>query len=128
MKFVFITAFLLSSFAIAKAQDLNQVMKKMGHEYKLAIKSQTYNEMSRHIAAFILLVEQAKEQKFTDDKAQESLKGLNLTLELAKQAAILANEKELDAAKLKLKEVDELRIKYHKLHEPPSVWELLFGG
>ncbi|MBQ4810703.1 hypothetical protein A7985_09670 [Pseudoalteromonas luteoviolacea] len=128
MKFIFILALLLSGFAHSdEVQDLNQIMKKMGHEYKLAIKSQAPIEMSVHIDAFIELVELAKKQKFQQDKAIESLKGLDQTIKLAMQAKQLVGDNDLASAKLRLKQIDELRMEYHKLHEPPSVWDLLFG-
>ncbi|MCF2856053.1 cytochrome b562 [Pseudoalteromonas sp. SMS1] len=127
MKFILIVAFLMSGLVYAETQDLNQIMKKMGHEYKLAIKSQSANEMQHHIDEFISLVELAKHQRFGRDQAKKSIKGLNLTIALAKQAAALSSENTLIAAKEKLKEIEALRVEYHKLHEPPGVWELLFG-
>ncbi|KZN58399.1 cytochrome b562 [Pseudoalteromonas luteoviolacea] len=129
MKFIIILAILLSGFAHSgEVQDLNQIMKKMGHEYKLAVKAQAPSEMSLHIGAFIELVELAKTQRFQEGKANESIKGLEQTIELAKQARSLARSKNLVSAKAKLKKIDDLRIEYHKLHEPPSIWDLLFGG
>ncbi|KZN69318.1 cytochrome b562 [Pseudoalteromonas luteoviolacea] len=129
MKFIIILTILLSGIAhSSEVQDLNQIMKKMGHEYKLAVKAQAPSEMSLHINAFIELVELAKTQRFQESKAKDSIKGLEQTIVLAKQAQNLVNSKDLVSAKAKLKEIDDLRVEYHKLHEPPSIWDLLFGS
>lgn len=128
MKFILVVL-LFSSFAVcSQTSELNRLMKKMGHEYKLAIKAQQQDVMITHLDKFIALVEQAKDQSFKKDKKAESIEGLNRTIGLAEKAKVLAKNAQSNRARQVLLEIDTLREEYHKLHEPPSIWQLLFGS
>ncbi|KZN46224.1 cytochrome b562 [Pseudoalteromonas luteoviolacea] len=127
MKFFFVILMFFSLSAFAQPSDLNQLMKKMGLEYKLAVKAQSADVMHKHLTQFILLVEQAKKHPFQQEKKQKSIEGLNLTITEAKKAIAFAERGQLDDARAVLQKVDSLRSQYHKLHEPPSFWQLLFG-
>lgn len=102
-------------------------MKKMGLEYKLAIKAQSADVMHKHLGQFVILVEQAKGHQFQQGKKKKSIEGLNLTIAEAHKAMALVEKGQLDDARNVLLKVDSLRSEYHKLHEPPSFWQLLFG-
>ncbi|MDK1287844.1 cytochrome b562 [Pseudoalteromonas umbrosa] len=128
MKFVFVIWMLFSFSAFAQPSELNQLMKKMGLEYKLAVKAQSADVMRKHLAQFILLVEHAKTHRFQQDKKQKSIEGLNLTIDEAKKALASADKGQLEVARKALKNIDSLRTQYHKLHEPPSFWQLFFGN
>ncbi|AOT10532.1 cytochrome b562 [Pseudoalteromonas luteoviolacea] len=128
MKFILVVL-LFSSFTVcAQTSELNQIMKKMGHEYKLAIKAQQQDVMITHLDKFIALVEQAKAQSFAKEKTKKSIEGLNRIIKLAEKAKGLARNSYSTEARQALKEIDILREEYHKLHEPPSIWQLLFGN
>ncbi|MDK2597349.1 cytochrome b562 [Pseudoalteromonas obscura] len=127
MKFVLVIAVFLGFSVYAESSDLNQIMKKMGHEYKLAIKSENREQMISHLERFILLIEQAKNAGFQADKKAQSIEGLNKSIAVAKSAIVMANKGQSERARKALKEINSLREEYHQLHEPPSVWELLFG-
>ena len=61
-------------------------------------------------------------------KPEQSLLGLDKVIAQAELAKKAANEQWLSAAKEPLKNIDNLRKKYHELHEPPGFYELLFGS
>ncbi|ESP94458.1 MULTISPECIES: cytochrome b562 [Pseudoalteromonas] len=127
MKFVLVIAVFLGFSVYAESSDLNQLMKKMGHEYKLAIKAENKGQMISHLERFISLVEQAKSENFQAEKKAQSIDGLNKTIAVAKSAIVMANNGQPDRARNALKEINSLREEYHQLHEPPSFWDLLFG-
>lgn len=56
------------------------------------------------------------------------MQGLDKVIAQAELAKKAANEQGLSAAKEPLKNIDNLRKKYHELHEPPGFFELLFGS
>ncbi|MBB1405055.1 cytochrome b562 [Pseudoalteromonas nigrifaciens] len=125
--FYFVFILLTSSVSIASAPvDLEINMKNTGLAYKQAVQATNIDEFNLAINEFISLVEISKTAKFYKEPEQ-SLQGLDKVIaqaELAKQAANLQG---LSAAKLPLKNIDNLRKKYHELHEPPGFFELLFG-
>ncbi|KZN61136.1 hypothetical protein N473_22605 [Pseudoalteromonas luteoviolacea CPMOR-1] len=128
MKFILVVLLFFSFAVCSQTSELNRLMKKMGHEYKLAIKAQQQDAMIAHLDKFIALVEQAKEQRFNEDKKAKSIEGLNRTIRLAEKAIALAKNAQSSRAREVLLEIDTLREEYHKLHEPPSIWQLLFGS
>jgi len=125
--FYFVFILLTSSVSIASVPvDLEINMKNTGLAYKQAVQATNIKEFNLAINEFISLVEISKTAKFYKEPEQ-SLQGLDKVIaqaELAKQAA---NQQGLSAAKQPLKNIDNLRKKYHELHEPPGFFELLFG-
>ncbi|MGO2330649.1 MAG: cytochrome b562 [Pseudoalteromonas nigrifaciens] len=125
--FYFVFILLTSSVSIASVPvDLEINMKNTGLAYKQAVQATNVEEFNLAINEFITLVEISKTAKFYKEPEQ-SLQGLDKVIaqaELAKQAA---NQQGLSAAKQPLKNIDNLRKKYHELHEPPGFFELLFG-
>ncbi|WP_350594044.1 MULTISPECIES: cytochrome b562 [unclassified Pseudoalteromonas] len=125
--FYFVFILLTSSVSIASAPvDLEINMKNTGLAYKQAVQATNIDEFNLAINEFISLVEISKTAKFYKE-LEQSLQGLDKVIaqaELAKQAANLQG---LSAAKQPLKNIDNLRKKYHELHEPPGFFELLFG-
>ncbi|NUZ12271.1 hypothetical protein HUZ36_15920 [Pseudoalteromonas sp. McH1-7] len=129
IKVIYAIIFFVATSVIANEQsDLNKTMKKMGHIYKLAVQSETKQQMQVHLDEFKLLVRESKAFNFKKTVASESLTGLEQVLETVALVEQRLASGELDAARQKLLEVDKLRKKYHELHEPPSFWELLFGN
>jgi len=79
------------------------------------------------IDEFIKRVKVSKTAKFYKEPEQ-SLQGLDKVIAQAELAKKAANENGLAEAKSSLKNIDNLRKKYHELHEPPGFFELLFGS
>ncbi|KTF09010.1 MAG: cytochrome b562 [Pseudoalteromonas sp.] len=129
MKFlVIIFTILFSTSSFAKQDvDLEINMKNTGLAYKQAVQASDLAEFNTAINEFIKLVEVSKTAKFHKEPEQ-SLQGLDKVITQAKLAKKAANEQGLNAAKAPLKNIDNLRKKYHELHEPPGFFELLFGS
>ncbi|MCC9661333.1 MULTISPECIES: cytochrome b562 [Pseudoalteromonas] len=121
----FLTLFSLSSMADAPL-DLEANMKNMGLAYKNSVRATDLDSFNTAIDEFIHLLEKAKKADFKQHES-ESLEGLDKVIQQAKSAKQLAEVQGLEAAKAPLKSIDQLRKKYHELHEPPGFWELLFG-
>ena len=98
----------------------------MGLAYKQSVQATQLDEFNKAIDELIRLVQQSQQHTFHNHK-QESLQGLEYVLKQAQLAKKLANEQGLPQAKEPLQEINDLRKKYHELHEPPGFWELLFG-
>ncbi|MAD03561.1 MULTISPECIES: cytochrome b562 [unclassified Pseudoalteromonas] len=127
MKFFIVSLLLFySSVGSATSIDLEANMKNMGLAYKNSVRANDLATFNTAIDEFIELLETAKTADFKQHKTA-SLEGLNKVINQAKQAKQLASTHGLEAAKAPLKSIDELRKKYHELHEPPGFWELLFG-
>lgn len=127
MKFFIVSLLLFySSVGSTTSIDLEANMKNMGLAYKNSVRANDLATFNTAIDEFIELLETAKTADFKQHKTA-SLEGLNKVINQAKQAKQLASTHGLEAAKAPLKSIDELRKKYHELHEPPGFWELLFG-
>lgn len=123
----FVIILLLSTLSNASEPvDLELNMKNTGLAYKKAVQATELTDFNAAIDEFINLVEVSKTAKFYK-KPEKSVQGLDKVLSQAKLAKKTANEQGLVAAKVPLKSIDNLRKKYHKLHEPPGFFELLFG-
>ncbi|WP_462159877.1 cytochrome b562 [Pseudoalteromonas sp. GB56] len=120
--------FALSTSSVFAQQDvdLEAVMKKMGHSYKLAVKSTSRDEMLSALVQFEDYLKQAQQAKFKNE-AKKSQQGLDEVFQQVELARAFAQKEQLGAAKDALAKIDGLRKEYHKLHEPPGFWELLFG-
>ena len=128
MKLILVTFLLFfSSLSAANNIDLEANMKNMGLAYKNSVRATDLATFNTAIDEFIELLETAKTADFKQHKTA-SLEGLDKVINQAKQAKQLATTRGLEAAKAPLKSIDELRKKYHELHEPPGFWELLFGN
>ena len=129
MKFlVLIFTFLFSNGAYSEQEiDLEVNMKNTGLAYKNAVQAVDIEGFNTAIDKFITLVETSKKATF-HKKPKMSLQGLDKVIEQARLAKKLANERGLDSAKPALKNIDDLRKKYHELHEPPGFFDLLFGN
>ncbi|MBB1416623.1 hypothetical protein H5187_05000 [Pseudoalteromonas sp. SG44-1] len=106
--------------------ELEANMKNTGLAFKNSVEATQLSEFNTAIDEFITLVKRSKSATF-HKAAEQSLQGLDKVIAKAELAKKLANEQGLDAAKGPLKAIDGLRKQYHKLHEPPGFWELLFG-
>ena len=125
---VIIFTLLFSSMSFAQQSvDLEINMKNTGLAYKQAVQATQLSEFNTAIDEFIKLVKVSKTGKFYK-KPEQSLQGLDKVIAQAKLAKKAANEQGLSAAKEPLKNIDNLRKKYHELHEPPGFFELLFGS
>ncbi|QQM66411.1 hypothetical protein JG479_17645 [Pseudoalteromonas sp. LC2018020214] len=125
---VIIFTLLFSSMSFAQQSvDLEINMKKTGLAYKQAVQATQLSEFNTAIDEFIKLVKVSKTGKFYK-KPEQSLQGLDKVIAQAELAKKAANEQGLSAAKEPLKNIDNLRKKYHELHEPPGFFELLFGS
>ncbi|WP_024591727.1 MULTISPECIES: cytochrome b562 [unclassified Pseudoalteromonas] len=125
---VIIFTFAFSSMSFAQQEvDLEVNMKNTGLAYKQAVQATQLSEFNTAIDEFIKLVKVSKTGKFYK-KHEQSLQGLDKVIAQAELAKKAANEQGLSAAKEPLKNIDNLRKKYHELHEPPGFFELLFGS
>ncbi|MEI8626222.1 cytochrome b562 [Pseudoalteromonas sp. B137] len=125
---VIIFTLLFSSMSFAQQSvDLEINMKNTGLAYKQAVQATQLSEFNTAIDEFIKLVKVSKTGKFYK-KPEQSLQGLDKVIAQAELAKKAANEQGLSAAKEPLKNIDNLRKKYHELHEPPGLFELLFGS
>ncbi|MEM5507630.1 cytochrome b562 [Pseudoalteromonas sp. AS71] len=125
---VIIFTLLFSSMSFAQQSvDLEVNMKNTGLAYKQAVQATQLSEFNTAIDEFIKLVKVSKTGKFYK-KPEQSLLGLDKVIAQAELAKKAANEQGLSAAKEPLKNIDNLRKKYHELHEPPGFFELLFGS
>ncbi|MEM5511454.1 cytochrome b562 [Pseudoalteromonas sp. AS84] len=125
---VIIFTFVFSSMSFAQQEvDLEVNMKNTGLAYKQAVQATQLSEFNTAIDEFIKLVKVSKTGKFYK-KPEQSLQGLDKVIAQAELAKKAANELGLSAAKEPLKNIDNLRKKYHELHEPPGFFELLFGS
>ncbi len=125
--FLCIVVLMFSQSALSvDANELETTMKNMGLAYKQTVQATDVEKFNFAIDEFINLVEESQLAKFSKE-AEKSVKGLDKVLGKAKLAKKLANEQGLEAAKVPLRSIDQLRKEYHELHEPPGFWELLFG-
>ena len=111
-----------------EGNELNQTMKKMGHQYKLAVKSSSTEELQTALVKMKTLAESSKNFHFKADVAKQSQKGLDKVINTIDSALSDINQGQPDKARARIAKIDELRKHYHELHEPPSFWELLFGS
>ncbi|TMP39463.1 cytochrome b562 [Pseudoalteromonas rubra] len=124
---ILFSLFFVQSAISSQSQDLNQTMKNMGHAYKQAMEATEAYEINRHLDTMLSLLKDSKQHSFKADVKAESIQGLEKVTSVIEQAKNLLAQEQIQQAKGLLKEVDVLRKHYHKLHEPPGFWELLFG-
>lgn len=122
---LFFTTFCVSA---AQTSELNETMKKMGLAYKQLVKAQTIDAASNAVADMKVLIEKSRVLGFKKDKEAQSLLGLKKVEQQLSLIDALLSQNELLKAQQAALEIDVLRKEYHKLHEPPGFWELLFGN
>ena len=130
MKYLVLLLLSVSMFSFsssAQTSDLSVTMKNIGHAYKKAVRSNDDKEIMSQIEEMIFLIQESKKANFKVDLKEQSIEGLDKVITVLQESKRFVEKGEITKAKAKLKEVDVLREKYHELHEPPSVWELLFG-
>ena len=104
-------------------KTLDAVMKEMALSYKYARSAKDIEELHRHLDEITAALEISKQIGFKQ-KPEKSLEGINAVKMIIAEIKVTDD---LESAKKALREVDVLRKKYHKIHEP-SVWQLLFGN
>ena len=116
--FVLLLAF---SFCInaQESSKLSVAMKNIGLSYKNVMNAQSNEDLLESLSSLSSLVREVKHE--------QSMEGLDKVLKVISTARKHAELGELDKAKKVLKQIDEYRKEYHKLHEPPSIWQLIFG-
>ncbi|TLX48264.1 hypothetical protein C1E24_05555 [Pseudoalteromonas phenolica] len=130
MKYLVLLLLSVSMFSFsssAQTSDLSVTMKNIGHAYKKAVRSTDDKEIISQIDEMIILIQKSKKANFKADLKEQSIEGLDKVITVLQESKRFIEKGEIAKAKSKLKKVDVLREKYHELHEPPSVWELLFG-
>lgn len=119
---------LLSLPAIASDdQSMETIMKNMGFTYRQALQAEQPAEVAVYLTELKRLTLLADQGLFPEDKADIFRQGLQLVLaeiDAAKQAIAADN---LAQMQTHLKNIDKLRIKYHK-ERRKSFWQILFGG
>lgn len=117
---------LLAIPAFASEQGLKYIMQDMKLAFKQAVEAPSVEAMQKPVITLSALVEQAQQGVYPMEKEslyQEGFHQLEVTLNQV-QAHLQAGE--LEAAKTRLKIVDDLRIEYHDKRNP-SIWKRLFG-
>ncbi|MGY3945130.1 cytochrome b562 [Aeromonas tecta] len=97
----------------AMAGELEQPMKKIGFNYKQALKADDTATMEKHIKEMKAQLDVAKEKKMPDAKKEKFLEGMNeVQGELdASLAALQAGDQE--KARAHLAKVNDLKKEYH---------------
>jgi soluble cytochrome b562 len=120
-------SFVSASVFAAQTSELNETMKKIGLAYKQLVKAQTIETASSAVVDMQMLIEKSRALGFKKDKEVQSLEGLKQVDQQLEFIKTLLAQNELQQAQLAALKIDTLRKEYHKLHEPPGFWELLFG-
>lgn len=123
---LFCTLF-LSALTVAQPSELSITMKNMGHAYKKAVQAPDSETLIVQLDEVLGYLKESKKAYYKPELKNDSIKGLEEVEALVKQAKTLAQANNLAESKKLLVKVDSLRKQYHKLHEPPSFWQLLFG-
>jgi soluble cytochrome b562 len=110
-----------------ETSKLSVTMKNVGLGYKTAMNATTDEQLLSALASMSHYLNEAKKATFKKEVKKQSLEGLQKVLAVIEHAKMLVIRGDLQSAKNELKKIDRLRKEYHKLHEPPSFWQLLFG-
>ncbi|MDX3774943.1 cytochrome b562 [Chromatiaceae bacterium AAb-1] len=106
--------------------DLEAVMKNMGFQFKQAADATTANEVLPYLYELTQLTQQATQAHFPEEKAVIYREGLDLVLAELQAAEQAAATDDMAQVKIHLRQIDDLRKKYHK-ERRSSIWKLLFG-
>ncbi|WP_299197582.1 cytochrome b562 [uncultured Amphritea sp.] len=107
----------------ASAGQLKPTMKEMRLHYKQAIDTQDPAVFNEKIAQFLTELQTAQAFKFSPERKVLSLEGLD-KVETLVSGLPTATDTNLSQLQNQLKEVDQLRVEYHKKVKP-GVFELL---
>ncbi|MCG7496481.1 cytochrome b562 [Vibrio sp. Of7-15] len=122
----FSLAFLLFTGSVSASDNLNVTMKKMRVAFKQAAEAQSIEEMKTPLAELDVLIQHSKQGQYPEEKRELYMSGFN---KLSAVVDIVESEVEqgnLEQAKEALREIDELRVEYHKKRNP-SIWSRLFS-
>ncbi|MDX2422777.1 MAG: cytochrome b562 [Amphritea sp.] len=107
----------------ATAGALKPTMKEMRLHYKQAMDARDPVVFNDKIAEFLTQLETARSYKFSPERKELSLEGLNKVQSLVSSLP-KATDTNLAELQSQLKEVDQLRLEYHKKVKP-GVFDLL---
>jgi len=107
------------------AGQLKPTMKEMRLHYKQAVDTQDPAIFNERIAQFLTELQTARAFKFSPERKELSLEGLD-KVEALVSGLPAATDSNLPQLQKQLKEVDQLRIEYHKKVKP-GAFELLLN-
>ncbi|CCQ10942.1 putative orphan protein [Pseudoalteromonas luteoviolacea B = ATCC 29581] len=113
--------------ASGQTSELNETMKKVGFSYKQFMNATTQEDAILALASLESYLIRSQQIGFRPELETQSQQGLEKVLSHVAILKALVEENKLDQAQSDALHIDELRKEYHKLHEPPSFWKLLFG-
>ncbi|OOF46187.1 cytochrome b562 [Rodentibacter trehalosifermentans] len=119
---LFIFSLFTTSIFASEHINLRDEMMVMAQRLNFANRANSVEEFQQNMTAFIEAAEKSKvtqPPKWEGDVSQFSgyQQGLQKVIDVAKEAAELANQNKLNEAKEKIGELPELRKMYHKLYK-----------
>lgn len=124
---LFLLFFLSITVFAQETSELSVTMKNIGLSYKQAVQATNKQELLSSLESLSRYSLEATKETFKPELKTQSLKGLQKVLDTIERARQLAKNGDMKSAQTELKKIDSLRKEYHKLHEPPSIWQLIFG-
>ncbi|WP_332401503.1 cytochrome b562 [Vibrio metschnikovii] len=105
---------LLSSQVWAADVDLRQVMRQMRAEFSQAASAQTVQEMQVPVTKLTELVNKAQQGQYPPRRHDVYQEGFTKLMAVLDRLSDELDSGQLDQAKLTLREVDQLRMEYHR--------------
>lgn len=124
---LFLLFFLSITVFAQETSELSVTMKNIGLSYKQAVQATNKQELLSSLELLSRYSLEATKETFKPELKTQSLEGLQKVLATIERARELAQNGNMKSAQSELKKIDSLRKEYHKLHEPPSIWQLIFG-
>lgn len=115
------------SVSAQQSSELSVDMKNIGLSYKKVMHAENKVDLLMSLEAMATLISNIQKEQFKPDLQKQSIEGLEKVLSVISVAKKYAENDDIKSAKKALERVDRYRKEYHKLHEPPSIWQLLFG-
>ena len=109
----------------AEKIDLKRVMKKMRFHYSQAARTPSADEFNRHVGEFKTLLSSSLRYNYAKEKRNTSMEGLKKVETLVNSLPEATTDNLFELQK-QWREVDQLRVDYHKKVKP-SIWDLIFG-
>ncbi|EKO3685344.1 cytochrome b562 [Vibrio metschnikovii] len=109
-----IVGLLLSSSVWATDVDLRQVMRQMRAEFSQAASAQTVQEMQVPVTKLTELVNKAQQGQYPPRRHDVYQEGFTKLMAVLDQLSDELDSGQLAQAKLTLREVDQLRMEYHR--------------
>ncbi len=106
-----------SNYATAQELSLKQNMKQMKMDFEQAAESPDIESMRSAIDSLQVTIEEAKRGDYPEDVSNAFLGGFNKLEVILAQIEADLDEADLQQAKSKLREIDELRKEYHKKYK-----------